>query len=102
MTVLTLTPEARAFAVALVALASTSAATLASMVHAWRRAPAADFLPTYACVMALVAGLAVVLLGVPHVHIPTWRELGWALLVGAAACIVALRGEAAIRRRLRR
>ncbi len=102
MSILTLSPEEHAYAIALVALTSTSAATLAGLIHTRRRAASASFLPTYAATLAIVAALALILTGVPTLESHSLGGLGLALLAAGIACLAALRGEAHIARLLRR
>jgi membrane protease YdiL (CAAX protease family) len=98
MSGLTLSPSDRVFVVAIVALAASSAATLTGLIHRWCRASPVSFLPMYAAIIAIVAALALVLLGVPVLDLPSPRAVALALTGGSIACWAALRVESLIAR----
>lgn len=102
MNVLTLSPEERIYAIALVSLASASTATLAGFVQSWRHAPSSSFLPTYAAMIGMVAALAVLLLGIPMPECSSAGHIALSLLAGAIGCVAALGLEALITRALHR
>ena len=98
MSGLTLSPDDRVFVIAIVALASASAATLTGLIHRWCRARPVSFLPMYTAIIGVIAALALTLLGVPALEPPSPRAVALALTGGSIACWVALRGESLIAR----
>jgi hypothetical protein len=101
MTLLTLTPDLRAYVVAAVAVYSLACAPTAALVQSlWptQRRPA--FLPVYVGTLVAVAAVAAVALRLPGLRWSSWTLA--ALLVGLFAGEVAVRADAWIRRRLTR
>jgi membrane protease YdiL (CAAX protease family) len=101
MTLLTLTPDLRAYVVAAVAVYSLAcaptAALVQSLVPAKRRPP---FLPVYLGTLLAVAAVAGVALRLPGLRWSSWTVV--AVVVGLAAGEVAVRADAWIRRSLTR
>ena len=102
MTILTLTPDERGIAIAIVALGSASGATLASFIHLVRRGGPADFLPTYVTTMALIIAVSTMLLGIPTFGATSPGGLAWAAAAGVLACAAAQVGESWLAGRMRR
>jgi membrane protease YdiL (CAAX protease family) len=101
--ILTLTPEAHAYAVAAVVAYTLGAAWLAGAVQA-RLLPAspAAFLPLYVAFAGGVAACAVAVFDLPSVTDQSSLQLSLALPIGAAAGAVAVRAESAVGRAWRR
>jgi hypothetical protein len=101
MTLLTLTPDLRAYVVAAVAVYSLggapAAALVQSLVPARRRPP---FLPVYLGTLLAVAACAAVGLRLPGLRWSSWTVV--AVVVGLAAGEVAVRADGRIRRSLTR
>ena len=101
MTLLTLTPELRAYVVAAVAVYSLACAPTAALVQSLlpsRRRP--PFLPVYVATLLGVAAIAAGALRLPGVRWSSWTIA--ALLVGLVAGEAAVRADGLIRRSLRR
>ena len=103
MKLLTLTPEAHAYAVAALVLCSLSCGELAN--HLRMRCPGlrqAAFFPVYVVTMAVVSGFAVLVLDLPSVVRLSWTVLALSLPLGVAAGAVAWWGGLAVKRHLLR
>jgi membrane protease YdiL (CAAX protease family) len=100
MTLLTLTPDLRAYVVAAVAVYSLACAPTAALVQSlWpRRRP--PFLPVYVATLLAVAAVAAAALRLPGLRWSSWPIV--AVLVGLGAGEAAVRADAAIRRSLTR
>jgi hypothetical protein len=101
MTLLTLTPDLRAYVVAAVAVYSLACAPTAALVQSLlpsRRRP--SFLPVYVATLLAVAAVAAAALRLPGLRWSSWTIV--ALLVGLVAGEAAVRADAAIRRSLTR
>jgi hypothetical protein len=98
MRILILTPEARVYATALVAVYALGCGSLAGYLQARVRGGPALFLPLYVGLMAAVSALALLVLDLPTVTGALQAQPVTALAVGLAAGIAARWGEAAVRR----
>ncbi len=101
MTLLTLTPDLRAYVVAAVAVYSLASAPTAGLVQSlWplRRRP--PFLAVYVGTLLVVAALAAAALRLPGLRWNSWAIVS--LLVGLAGGEAAVRADTAIRRALTR
>ena len=100
MTLLTLTPDQRAYVVAAVVVYSLACAPTAALVQSvWPARERPPFLPVYVATLLGVAAVAGALLRLPSLRWSSWTVVS--LLVGLAAGEAAFRGDAAIRRALR-
>jgi hypothetical protein len=100
MKLLTLTPEAEAYATAAIAVLSVSCAALAGHLHRLIGAGAASFLPLYAGLMAAVAVGALAVVEVPAITDQDWTTALLAAPVGLTAAALAVVGETFVRRRV--
>src|SRR5688572_25484226 len=99
MRILTLTPEAGVYAVAVVAVCALSCGSLAgSLVARVARPGPSLFLPLYVGLMAAVSALAVLTMELPSLTRASPVQLALSLPVGVAAGAVARWGESAVRR----
>lgn len=103
MRLLTLTPEAKLYAVAAVVLCSLSCGELASYSR-MRFAPSREgvFLPFYVATMILVSAFAMLVLDLPGLAWPSWSIFFLSLPLGIAAGAVAWQSELVVKRHLLR